>query len=82
MKRYLLFAGDTYYPCGGWSDLRTACDTREELSSAVLLLGDDFGWWHAIDTETMERVDGSGSSHSGLFGRVHHGSPTEEPSDG
>ena len=31
MKRYLLFAGDNYYPCGGWNDFEGSFDTKEEI---------------------------------------------------
>ncbi len=29
MKRYLLFAGEQYYPLGGWDDLKGSFDTVE-----------------------------------------------------
>ena len=33
VKRFLLFAWDTYYPVGGWRDFIAASDDREELEA-------------------------------------------------
>lgn len=30
MKRFLVFAGDSYYASGGWSDFHADADTAEE----------------------------------------------------
>jgi len=42
MKRFLLFAGDCYYPEGGAEDFIGGCDTMEEAET--LLLGNDDDW--------------------------------------
>ena len=59
MKRFLLFAGEEYYPSGGWYDFRGAFDTVEEAKLAVFKLrGCENGYWsQIIDTETMKEVD-------------------------
>ncbi len=63
MKRYLLFAGDMYYPCGGWEDFKDDFDTVEEAREGVRSLrrnpwgGPD--WWDIIDTKAMKRVASS-----------------------
>jgi len=54
MKRYLLFAGSSYYPAGGWSDLAGNYDTLAEAVDAAVALKDD--WYKIIDTTTMEPV--------------------------
>jgi len=64
MKRYLLFAGDSYYPHGGWSDFKGSFDALEESKleencSRVSLNrdGSDSGerwkwsWGHIVDSE-------------------------------
>ena len=30
MNRYVVFGGDYYYPCGGWSDFRAAYPAKED----------------------------------------------------
>jgi hypothetical protein len=61
VKRYLLFAGDSYYPQGGWDDLQDSFDTSQEAIEAAKI-GDSmvvkagYDWWHIIDSETMTRV--------------------------
>lgn len=61
MKRFLLFVGDTYYPCGGWRDFKGSFDTEDEARAhAAVLKADENGygwdWAHIVDTETMTRV--------------------------
>ena len=52
MKRYLLFAGETYYPCGGWGDLQgvfgTPTAARREIESQTF----PWDWWQIVDVET------------------------------
>jgi len=31
MKRFLLFAGSSYYPDGGWNDFQGSFNTKEEM---------------------------------------------------
>lgn len=57
MKRYLLFAGDVYYPVGGWDDFRGAYDTIEEAQSASLAYRDTYEWFHIVDTVEMKQVE-------------------------
>jgi len=57
MKRYLLFAGDTYYPHGGMHDLRGDFFTAEGAVSQAqkgepMVAVSGYDWWHVIDTET------------------------------
>ncbi len=57
MKRFLLFAGSIYYPAGGWDDFRGDFDTAEKAQSAgQVSFGDEYEWWHVVDTETMKEV--------------------------
>ena len=65
MKKYLLFAGETYYPQKGWDDLWGDYDTIEEAESAserICAAKDDNGyslcydWWHIIDPVSGDEV--------------------------
>lgn len=49
-KRFLLFAGENYYPCGGWADFISAFPCMEEAVSAAHKLI-DCNWWHIVDLE-------------------------------
>ena len=61
IRRYLLFAGDRYYPAGGWNDFVDSFDTKEEaLERAWEALSGMFDWYHIIDHETGEEVASSG----------------------
>lgn len=64
MKRFLLFAGDTYYPIGGWDDHVESFDNIEEAvarASEMLASTDapktsrwwnyNHDWAHVVDLE-------------------------------
>lgn len=52
MKRFLLFAGDNYYPCGGTYDLIGDFDTQEEAEAATGVCD----WAHILDTATGQTI--------------------------
>lgn len=61
MKRYLLFAGDHYYPSGGMDDFIKDFDTQNEaMVEAHIIAGDSFRWWHIWDSEMREIVEHAG----------------------
>jgi hypothetical protein len=43
---YLVFAGYTYYPCGGWDDYLGTFNSIEEARAAVLETGSD--WYQVV----------------------------------
>lgn len=47
--RYHLFAGDDYYPLGGWEDWRGAFATIEEALVAAADTRRSQDWWHIVD---------------------------------
>ena len=53
-KRYLLFGGDTYYPCGGMSDLSGSFDTLEAAEESAKNQEHEFDWYHIYDSQTGE----------------------------
>ena len=58
MRRYLLFAGDMYYPAGGWDDFIADFDIMNEAIKTGIALKDDSrcDWWKVIDTTTKKEV--------------------------
>lgn len=69
MKRYLLFAGDQYYPGGGWQDYKARFTTRVEALRAAAggtrntdLVTGSWDWWQVVDIETGKIVEEGTSS--------------------
>lgn len=70
MKRYLAFAGQTYYPEPGWLDLVGHCDDPTEaegLAKRAVDWDEDWGadgdgctWWQVVDLESGQIVAGEG----------------------
>jgi len=58
MLRYLLFAGEQYYPGGGWEDYKGTFATLEEAQEAESKesAACGYGWSHIVDTNTMEML--------------------------
>jgi len=56
MKQFLLFAGERYYPSGGWQDFRGDFDSQWEAAAAAWKLPGGYDWWHIIDTKTGKTV--------------------------
>jgi len=49
MKRYLLFAGDKWYPSGGMNDFKGSFDEQDDAYRKALNLQKD--WYQIYDTE-------------------------------
>jgi hypothetical protein len=50
--RYLVFAGDTYYPRGGWNDLKGSYDELTEAEErAINCVKGGCDWGHIVDTQ-------------------------------
>jgi len=59
MKRFLLFAGSTYYPSGGWNDYLGDFDSTEAAKDFLLSRStsySSFDWWHILDTSNRTVV--------------------------
>jgi len=75
MKRFLLFAGDRYYPSGGWHEFIGTFESIDEATQHVpakALAKDEFGlpvdWAHIVDMQNHKIVKGFGNdlaSHRG-----------------
>jgi hypothetical protein len=52
---YFLFAGDTYYPSGGWRDFVG----RYELAGDAVRAAHqrNYDWWHVIDVRTGGTIE-------------------------
>jgi hypothetical protein len=62
VNRYLLFAGDRYYPLGGFKDFRGSFTVVEAAVEYGRNETDDFDWWHVVDLLDGTIVQ-SGTSH-------------------
>lgn len=57
MKRYLVFAYESYYPGGGWSDFsKSFNDCLEAIAHADSLVPKSSGGVEVIDLETEEDI--------------------------
>lgn len=66
MKRYALFAGETYYSRGGWFDFANAFSEKSAAIRAAMAAYKDsmkdedaverIDWWHVIDTQRCKLV--------------------------
>jgi hypothetical protein len=54
---YLLFAGDQYYPLGGWKDFKGRFESEVETMVALNSLSCD--WWQLVKAATLEVVNSS-----------------------
>lgn len=55
MRRFLIFAGMTYYPAGGWGDFRGSEDTKEAALS--LMRSYHYDWVQIVDSQTGDIVE-------------------------
>jgi hypothetical protein len=55
VKRYLLFAGDIYYPAGGWDDFVASFDLPAEARTHAESLH-PCQWWQIIDGHTGQEM--------------------------
>lgn len=51
-KPFALFAGDSWYPAGGWNDFIDYYPSVEEAS----VRGAQEDWWHIVDLRAFVRV--------------------------
>lgn len=66
MKRYLLFAGEHYYPEGGWADFHQDFDSLREAEDKAATFGHGIDWWHIVDSQTKDRVVWMGDRRHGV----------------
>lgn len=61
VKRYIVFAGDCYYPLGGWKDLLDSFDDKgEAIASADADLNPGYTWAQVVDLHTGKIIHGYG----------------------
>jgi hypothetical protein len=58
MKRFWLFAGDGYYPLGGFDDFIESFDTFEQ--AMFFARGCNRDWWHIVDRDTGDSWNENG----------------------
>lgn len=62
--KFLVFAGECYYPGGGWDDFVDHYDTKEEAVADARAWETDRGkhaevWWHVVDVKEDKIVSKS-----------------------
>ena len=68
MKRYLVFAGQTYYAQGGFSDFIRDFDDKDTAVEFGRSAEADYDWLEVIDTQPDE---GDGFYNVFCFGSAH-----------
>lgn len=61
--RYLVFAGEAYYPAGGWHDFAGTTSTLEAARALGRAHPSD-AWYHVVDRKTGEEVEAAWASWS------------------
>lgn len=59
-ERYLLFAGDRYYPAGGWMDYKMDFASVQSAYNSITGFNDEYDWWQVVDSEArviVKRAD-------------------------
>jgi hypothetical protein len=62
IKRFLLFAGQQYYPVGGWDDFVSSFETIEEAKKYPIAEIDD--WVQIVNLQTGTNYERSNYAHS------------------
>jgi flavin-binding protein dodecin len=78
MKRYLVFAGTSYYASGGWLDFIGSAETLEEAAAEARRktdADDCLDWHHIVDAETMTIVAGKDGRYCGVLPTCFQRSP-------
>lgn len=68
MKRFLVFAGDNYYPLGGFDDLQGDYETLEAAQFAAEALNRE--WAQVADTQTGEYLSWERDGYPARPGKV------------
>jgi hypothetical protein len=55
--KWLIFAGDNYYPRGGWDDYVSSAGSLEEALDFAALLLKSWDWVHAVELESGMQID-------------------------
>ena len=76
MKRFLVFAGDTWYAAGGIADLVNSTETLEEAQASMQIVDDGvhtpeitindtiYEWYQIYDVETCAIIEQAGKAYS------------------
>ncbi len=57
MKRFLVFAGETYYPSGGFQDFISAHDELSQAQETRLKSHSIYGWSHIVDLQSLKIIE-------------------------
>ena len=53
--RFIAFAGDDYYPQGGWNDFLGGFDSIQDAVEELARM-QSVDWWHVVDVSTGKIV--------------------------
>ena len=58
MKQFLFFAGNQFYPYGGWNDFKASFDTAEQAHDEWIKSTTEkvYDWAHVVDLKSGEEV--------------------------
>ena len=56
MKRFLLFAGDNYYPAGGMEDFKGDFDTVDEALEKMIIIKLRCDWFHIYNWQERKII--------------------------
>lgn len=73
MKRYWLFAGENYYPCGGMRDFKGAFDSPEEARAHPTGGADWAHVFDSVDAKVVSTYSGRRDWHPPADGRLEFG---------
>lgn len=79
IKRFLLFAGEAFYPLAGWNSFIDSFENLEDAISSVAeypegeyifyrISEDTHDWFEIVDLATRKPVKQGGRAFGGLFG--------------
>jgi hypothetical protein len=57
MKQFLVFAGESYYPAGGFKDYASAHETFAEAQAARQQCHSRYGWSHIVDLQKLQIIE-------------------------
>ena len=56
MKRFLVFAGECYYPQGGWDDFKGSYEHELEAKQTAEGHAQGYRWAHVVDTQSEQII--------------------------
>ena len=76
LNRFLLFAGEDYYPLAGWNTFINSYNSLDDAMSGIVKIdfreytinGDSYNWFEVVDLVKGVPVEQAGCPYGGLWG--------------